>query len=61
MDGVTGGSLKVMKQAAMVIRGGDGIRLDLIGGLVFVVSVDDAATGASVLQAAIAARLAHAA
>jgi hypothetical protein len=50
------GSLKVMKQAAMVIRGGDGIRLDLTGGLVFVVSVDDAATGASVLQAAIAAR-----
>jgi Protein of unknown function (DUF1648) len=50
------GSLKVMKRAAMVVRAGDGIRLDLVGGLVLVVTVDDAATGAAVLQTAIASR-----
>jgi hypothetical protein len=49
-------SLKVMKRAAMVVRAGDGIRLDLVGGLVLVVTVDDAATGAAVLQTAIASR-----
>jgi hypothetical protein len=50
------GNVTVAKRAAMVVRAGDGIRLDLVGGLVLVVTVDDAATGASVLQAAVANR-----
>jgi hypothetical protein len=50
------GSLKLLRRAAMILRAGEGIRVDLKGGQVFVVSVDDAATGAAVLQAALAAR-----
>ncbi len=45
------GSLTVMRQAAVVLRGGSGIRLDLKGNKTFVVTVDDAEVGASVLEA----------
>jgi hypothetical protein len=45
------GSLTVMRQAAVVLRGGPGIRLDLHGSKTFVVTVDDAVTGASLLEA----------
>jgi hypothetical protein len=47
------GSLTVIKRSAMILRSGEGIRVDLTDGRVFVVSVDDASTGASVLQGAV--------
>ena len=48
------GSLKLMKQAAVVHRAGPGIRLDLHGGKVFVVTVDDPETPVALLNAEIA-------
>jgi hypothetical protein len=48
------GSRRVRSRRWPRTRAGAGIRLDLVGGAVFVVTVDDAATGASVLQTAIA-------
>jgi len=45
------GSLKVMKQAAAVLRAGSGIRVDLADGKRFVVTVDDPAVGAGLLNA----------
>lgn len=48
------GSLKLMKQAAVVHRAGPGIRLDLSDGKVFVVTVDDPATAAGLLNAEVA-------
>jgi len=43
------GSRAVLRQAAVVVRGGPGIRLDLVEDRVFVVTVDDAVTGAALL------------
>jgi hypothetical protein len=48
------GSLRWFRQAAVVVRGGPGIRVDLRDGRVFVVTVTDAATGAAALNEAIA-------
>ena len=48
------GSLKLMKQAAVVHRAGPGIRLDLHDGKVFVVTVDDPDTAVALLNAEIA-------
>lgn len=48
------GSLKLMKQAAVVHRAGPGIRLDLHGGKVFVVTVDGPAAAVALLNAEIA-------
>lgn len=45
------GSLKLMKQAAVVHRAGPGIRLDLDGGKVFVVTVDDPEVPVALLNA----------
>jgi uncharacterized membrane protein len=45
------GSLTLMRQAALVVRKGEGIRCNLRNGKVFVVTVDDATTGAAVLEA----------
>lgn len=45
------GSLKLMRRAAVVHRAGPGIRLDLHDDKVFVITVDDAATGAALLAA----------
>ena len=44
------GSLRVLRRAAVVLRSGPGIRVDLHDGRVFAVTVDDAATGAAVLE-----------
>lgn len=44
------GSLRLARKAAVVLRAGPGIRVDLRRGAVFVVTVDDAATGAAVLD-----------
>jgi hypothetical protein len=44
------GSVSLFHRAAWILHGGPGIRLDLIGSRVFVVAVDDAETGAAVLQ-----------
>jgi hypothetical protein len=44
------GSLRVLRRAAVVLRTGPGIRVDLRDGRVFAVTVDDAATGAAVLE-----------
>ncbi|MDY7105642.1 MAG: DUF1648 domain-containing protein [Actinomycetota bacterium] len=44
------GSLHLMRRAAVVLRRGEGIRADLDGDRVFVVTVDDAATGAALLE-----------
>jgi hypothetical protein len=41
--------LSLFGRAAVVLRGGEGLRLDLSRGRIFVVTVDDAATGAAVL------------
>ena len=48
------GSLKLMKQAAVVHRAGPGIRLDLKDGKVFVVTVDDPITPVALLNAEVA-------
>jgi hypothetical protein len=44
------GSLKLMKQAAVVLRAGPGLRLDMTGGRVFVVTIDDPGTAAALLN-----------
>jgi hypothetical protein len=44
------GWLTIARQAALVIRKGEGIRCNLRNGKVFVVTVDDATTGAAVLE-----------
>ena len=46
------GMLTLMRQAAVVLRAGPGIRVDLADGRVFVVTVDDPETGVAVLNAA---------
>jgi hypothetical protein len=43
------GSRKVFARAAVVLRGGDAIKLQLTDGSEFAVTVDDAATGAALL------------
>jgi hypothetical protein len=43
------GSRKVFARAAVVLRGGDAIKLQLTDGSKFAVTVDDAATGAALL------------
>lgn len=43
------GALSVFRQAAVVVRGGPGLRLDLRGGRVFVVTVDEPEPGAALL------------
>jgi len=45
------GSLTLMKRAAVVLRAGPGLRLDLRDGKVFVVTVDDPETPAALLNA----------
>lgn len=44
------GSIKVFGRAAVVVRAGEGIQLDLTDGTQFVVTVDDAETGAGALN-----------
>lgn len=44
------GSRKLFGKAAVVVRGGDGIRVDLTDGTEFVVTVDNATQGAGVLN-----------
>ncbi|MGI9601322.1 MAG: hypothetical protein ACR2QE_05535 [Acidimicrobiales bacterium] len=44
------GSLRLFDEAAVIIRGGEGIRLDLVDGKRFLVTVDDAATGVAFLN-----------
>jgi hypothetical protein len=44
------GSRRLFGKAAVVVRGGDGIRIDLADGTEFVVTVDDAEQGAGVLN-----------
>jgi len=48
------GMLTLMRQAAVVLRAGPGIRVDLADGRVFVVTVDDPETGVALLNAEIA-------
>lgn len=48
------GSLKLMKQAAVVHRAGPGVRLDLKDGKVFVVTVDNPETPVALLNAEVA-------
>jgi len=48
------GSLKLMNQAAVVHRAGPGLRLDLTGGKVFAVTVDNPETPAALLNAEVA-------
>jgi len=50
------GSLKIMKQAAVVLRAGPGIRLDLRNGKIFVVTVDHPENAVALLNAEIARR-----
>lgn len=50
------GTLTLMRQAAVVLRAGPGIRVDLIDGRVFVVTVDDPEVGAALLNAEVARR-----
>jgi len=52
------GSLTLMRRAAIVLRAGPGIRLDLTGGKVFVVTMDDPQTPAALLNAEVAGRAA---
>jgi hypothetical protein len=47
------GSLRVLKRAAVVLRSGPGIRLDLHNGARFAVTITDPETGAAVLNTAI--------
>ncbi len=44
------GSRKVLRRAAVVLRAGDAIRLDLTDGSEFAVTVDDAAAGAGLIN-----------
>ncbi|EQD40866.1 lipoprotein, partial [mine drainage metagenome] len=44
------GSMRMLRRAAVVLRRGEGIRLDLADGKIFVVTVDDAETGAQLLN-----------
>jgi hypothetical protein len=44
------GSVRVFRRAAWILHKGEGIKLDLVGGGWFVVTVDDAATGAAELN-----------
>jgi hypothetical protein len=44
------GSLRLAKRAAWVVRAGDGLQLDLAGGRLFVVTVDDAERAAAVVN-----------
>ena len=48
------GSLKILKRAAVVLRGGPALRVDLYNGAKFAVSIGDSETGAAVLNTAIA-------
>jgi hypothetical protein len=48
------GSLKILKRAAVVLRGGPALRVDLHNGAKFAVSIGDSETGAAVLNTAIA-------
>lgn len=50
------GSLKLMKRAAVVLRAGPGLRIDLRDGKVFAVTVDDPHAPARLLNAEIARR-----
>ena len=50
------GSRKVFSRAAVVLRGGDAIKLQLTDGGEFAVTVDDAATGAALLSDLLARR-----
>lgn len=50
------GSLRLMRQAAVVLHSGPGLRLDLRDGKVFVVTVDDPHTAAAVLNRGVAER-----
>ena len=45
------GSLRFARRAAVVVRGGPGLRLGLRGGRVFVVTIDDPQTPAALLTA----------
>ncbi|MFT7475260.1 MAG: hypothetical protein ACI81L_002198 [Verrucomicrobiales bacterium] len=45
------GTLKLMKQAAVVLRAGPGIRLDLTDGRIFVVTIDDPEDAVALLNA----------
>jgi hypothetical protein len=49
------GSMKVMRRAAIVLRAGPGIRLELAGKRTLVITVDDAEQGAGVINDLIAA------
>lgn len=44
------GSLKLLRQAAVVLRAGPGLRVDLVDGRRFAVSIDDPETAAAVLD-----------
>jgi hypothetical protein len=44
------GSLRLFGRAAAVLRKGPGIRVDLVGGKSFAVTIDDASTGAGLLN-----------
>lgn len=44
------GSVKLFRRAAVVLRAGDGLRVDLTDGRKFAVSIDDPETGAAVLN-----------
>jgi hypothetical protein len=44
------GSLKVLKQAAVVLRSGEGVKLELTGDRIFVVTVDDARQAAGLIN-----------
>jgi hypothetical protein len=48
------GSRKAFRRAAVVLRGGDAIKLQLTDGSEFAVTVDDAAAGAAVLASLLA-------
>lgn len=51
------GGLRLMRRAAVVLRAGEALYVHLHDGRVFAVTVDDAATGADVLNRAVAARV----
>jgi hypothetical protein len=50
------GSLKVLKKAAVVLRGGEGVRLDLSGDRILVVTIDNARQAAGLINDLISAR-----
>lgn len=49
------GSLRVMRRAAVVLRGGEGMRLELSGERTLVITVDDAETAAGLINDLLAA------